>query len=159
MKPTASSRPVIEGAGPDITPAQREADEWADGLIRNRLPALRTLGGQWAATIAALTGLLGAGTVIDADDAVRGLKEPWGPVYGLLVGAALISAAVATYLAGEVAAGGLREIPIDINERLNLQDRLYRNAVQRFHWSRAATAAALVLLGLSFAVRWYAPVT
>jgi len=103
--------------------------------------------------------LLGAGTVINADVAIRALDGPWDLLYGVLVAAALTSAAAATYLAAQVAAGGLHEIPADVRERLSLRDRLFDHAVRKLRWSHWATALALFLLACSFAVRWYAPST
>src|SRR5688500_4571177 len=87
-----------------LTPEMRDADEWAEQLIAEQFPRTRALAAQWGATLAALTALFGAGTVIDADDAVRALHpEGWGIAYGILTAGALLAAAIAILLAAHAA--------------------------------------------------------
>ena len=140
-----------------LTPEMRDADEWAEQLIAEQLPRTRALAAQWGATLAALTALLGVGTIIDADDAVRALDPGWGIAYGILTAAALLAAAIAILLAAEAAHGSLSTIPPDVAERVALRRRLVAEAQRNLEWSRRAAAVAALLLIASFGVRWYAP--
>lgn len=152
-------RPRVVGPGRPVTPAERDADEWAEQLLAERLPAIRSLAERWGTIVGTLTGLLGAGSVINADDAVRALREPWSVIYGVLAGAALASAAVATYLAGRAASGGLHQVPPGVRDRMALRTRLFASAARDLALSRRTTALALLALAASFAIRWYAPVS
>jgi hypothetical protein len=126
------NEPRLPKVGPaKLTPEIRDADEWAEQLIAEQLPRTRTLAAQSGATVAALTALFGAGTVIDADDAVRALDpEGWGIAYGILTAAALLAAAIAVLLAAHAAHGSLSTIPPDVTEREALRRRLVAEAQQ-----------------------------
>ena len=140
-----------------LSPTDLEVDAWAEQLVRERLPRIRTLGEKWSATIATLTGLLGAGSVLSSDQAVRSLAPGWRVGYGALVVAALVAAVFATICAATVAQGGIVEIPPDIAGRHKLHDRLLQGGWRNLQRSRAATVVALILFAVAFAVRWYAP--
>ena len=142
-----------------LTPALRDADIWAEQVVRERLPRTRELAQQWGATVTALTSLLGAGTIISSDDVVRSLDPPaWSMLYGVLVGFSLVSAAVSILLASLAGQASWAVIRPGVRERLALYEELVTRARNQLWWSRVLAAISLVLLIISFAVRWFAPV-
>ena len=140
-----------------LSPADREADIWAEELTRERLSRIRSLGEKWSATVATLTGLLGAGSILASDQAIRALVPVWRVAYGVLAGAALTSAVLATIAAAYAAQGGIVRIPADIVGRRQLQERLVEDGWRHLRRSRFLVITALVLLATALAIRWYAP--
>lgn len=141
-----------------LTPEQRDADIWAEEILRERLPRTRQLAQNWQAIISAITALLGAGTLISADDVIRALDPPgWAVLYGVLTGLALLSAAGSILLASLAGQASWPVIPPGARERLALRETLIIRTRRLLKWSQLLAGIALILLICSFAVRWYAP--
>jgi hypothetical protein len=112
---------------------------------------------KWGATVTAVTSLLGAGTLIDADTAVRSLR-PWAAyVYGGLVITALGCAAKAILSAAQAAQDKPITVPPAAAERLKLYREHTDEAMKALGKSREFAGLAFVLLLVSFLVRWFAP--
>jgi len=140
-----------------LTPQQRDADLWAEQILRERLPRTRELAKEWGATVAAVTALFGTGTVIDADAAVRALLRGWAAAYGVLVCLAILAAGGAILFASSAAQARLTVIPPGATERVATREQLVTLSLRDLRVSRWLAAAALLLLIASFGVRWYAP--
>jgi hypothetical protein len=140
-----------------LSSEQREADEWVKQLDRERLPRLREVAQQWGTAVSAVTGLIGAGSIVNADSAVRSLRGGWGLLYGVFAAAALLAAVVSILLAGAAARSQLVKLPVDVNAQIKLREQLVDLVVKRLFWSRAFFGLSILLLIIAFGIRWYAP--
>jgi hypothetical protein len=149
----------IIGAAP-TTPYEKEVEDWAEGLREEQLTTWRSLASGWAPTVSTLLALFGAASVLGADDSVRALQNSvWQPLYGVLVGIALILGGLAIYCAYVASQPGeVQNLGPSIEER---ETRYAEHISRAKNWltaSRLLTVAAVIFLAGSFAVRWYAPV-
>jgi hypothetical protein len=155
---TSESHPSLPNVNySPLTPEQRDADAWAEQALQQRLPATRDLAQKWGATVTALTALLGTGTIIDADDAVRALESSYAVYYGIAAGGALLAAAASILFASQAGQVGLVQIPPGVKERVALRNSLFEGAARKLRVSGFFAAVAVVLLIASFGIRWYAP--
>jgi len=150
------NRSSIRAAAP-ASEQERLADQWADEAILSHLPRLRTSAAEWQKAVASLAGLLGAGTLLNADSAVRALSPGWRIGYGVAAGLALVLAGSALALASVASQNREVEIPPDLGERLQLYNKTVEYTCSRLQLSRRCTALAAVALIISFAIRWYGP--
>ena len=140
-----------------LSSEQREADEWIKQLDRDRLPRLREAAQQWGTAVSTVTGLLGAGSVINADSAVRSLRDNWGLAYGVFAATALLAAVCSILFASAAARSQIVMLPVDVNEQIRLRDQLIATVVKRLFWSRTLFLVSILLLLAAFGIRWYAP--
>jgi hypothetical protein len=158
-KPPSSSPahlPRISGPA-DLSADDLAVDKWSEEAVQERLQRIRAVATAWGASVSAITALLGAGTVIDADDQVRALSSPWSILYGALTAVALCAAALSIYLASTAAQFRLQIMPIDLDARRRVRTRIYDLADRDLRRSRMCALVAVVGLILSIGVRWYAP--
>jgi hypothetical protein len=153
----ASNPPSRSAKAVDLTDEQRRANAWAEQAIEQRIPQLRALAGRWTTTLGTLVGLLGGASVLNADDKVRALDSFWRITYGIIAFFAVGLAAVATYL-GMLAAGEREfDVPPDLAGRVREMNNTFQRGRTFLRYSLVLAGIALVLLAISFAVRWYAP--
>jgi hypothetical protein len=150
-------RPTILGPA-ELSGDDLALDDWARAAVSERLPRLRTVSTAWATAVSTITALFGAATVIDADSQVRALKAPWHVIYGILTAASLLCVAAGIALAFWGGQFRSETVPPDVEGRRELRKEVVARTDRDLKWSQIATAAAVVLLIASLAVRWYAPI-
>jgi len=149
--------PRVAGAAP-LSRDEIAADRWAEAVVSERGANLRVLATSWGATVSAITGLFGLGTLADADAVVQSLRDGFWPVaFGILVTSSVAAAAGSLYFASHAAQAQIIRVPAGVQERLRLRDASFDEALTSVGRSRKLALAALVLLALCTAVRWYAP--
>lgn len=141
-----------------LTAAELAADAWAEKAIDERLPTIRAAASDWGKAVATIAGLLGAGSLLNADTAVRELSSGAAITYAALAGLAFVSAVAAVTLASLAAAPHRQLITPDVGDRGRLRDSTFTTAARRLDASRIATGLAVLLLLASFAVRWFGPI-
>jgi hypothetical protein len=147
-------------AAGQASPDELRALTWSESLSEDQLNAWRRLASTWGATISVLLGLLGAGTVLNADDDVRALAgSTWPALFGCFALIALGSGAFAIY-AAHVASQPVKveNIGPSTTEQVAAYEGLISRTQRWLNWSKIATCISIVALISSFAVRWYAPV-
>jgi hypothetical protein len=150
-------RPPVIRASTSISLEELAADEWAEASIRERLPRVRAVATAWGATVTAITALFGVGTIAGSDTVVTKLSKPWGVLYGVLVGGALMAAAISLLFASLAAQFRRTEISPGIASRQGLHERIFQDTVRDLRRSRLAAGLAILLLVLAMSVRWYGP--
>lgn len=151
---TTPRQPRILGAA-TITPAELDADQWAVSSVRERIPRVRAVATAWGATVTAITGLFGLGTLAGADAVVSRLHSPWSGLFGALSLGSILAAAISLLFASWAAQPSRLTIPVDAAQRALLHDQTFDKAVERLGVSRICAGAAVVLLFLCLLVRWY----
>lgn len=142
--------------GVPTEPGDSEIDAWADAAIAERLPRLRAVAAEWQKTVGAVAGLLGAGTLLNADTTVRALSPDARNLFALAAGLAFTAAAASIVLASLAAQPRVRRIPPGVVARRAARDGAFSYAHGRLLASRWCAGIALFALLVSFGVRWYA---
>ncbi|MDC7121199.1 hypothetical protein OMK64_06590 [Cellulomonas fimi] len=137
-------------------PGDSEIDAWADAAVAERLPRLRAVAAEWQKTVGAVAGLLGAGTLLNADSTARALPLGARHVFTLAAVLAFTAAAASIVLASVAAQPRIRTIPPGVAARRAARDEAFSYARARLVASRWCAGVALVALLVSFGVRWYA---
>jgi len=144
---------TVPDAGED--PEDLAAEEWAEAAIRERLPRLRAMATEWQKTVATVAGLFGAGTLFNADTAVRALGWIGKTGFAVLAVVAFLAASGSIVLASLASQTRLVEIPPDVVSRRRLRDQEFEEARLRLRWSRLLAGVAVVALLGSFLFRWF----
>ncbi|MET7421193.1 hypothetical protein [Dactylosporangium sp. NPDC005555] len=140
-----------------VTDDDRAWQGRADRTDAEALPAMRALAGRWAATIGALTGLLGLTALAGGPRTSDQLDGAWRIVIGALVLLAVLAAATATWLAADAHGGSVQRV-LTTYDRLREGHRAEIGRVhRRFRWSKLATAAAMAALIVAAGLAWFAP--
>ncbi|MBO0901802.1 hypothetical protein J1G42_14550 [Cellulomonas sp. zg-ZUI222] len=142
--------------GVPTEPGDSEVDAWADAAVSERLPRLRAVAAEWQKTVGTVAGLLGAGTLLNADTAVGSLSPAARNLFALAAGIAFTAAAASIVLASLAAQPRIQEIPPGVVARRAARDEAFVYARRRLVASRWCAGIALVALLASFGVRWYA---
>jgi hypothetical protein len=142
-----------------LTPRYREADLWAEQVIRDRLPRIRELAEKWSGTVSALTGLLSIAALVGSEDQIRKLQVCAKYGYGVVAIAALLCAGAAILNAARAAQAQEVNVPVDVTKRFELREGLIAQAQRWLGRSRVFAFLALALVAFLALIRWYGPVT
>jgi len=140
-----------------LTPAELAADAWAEKAIDERLTAIRSAASDWGKAVATIAGLLGAGSLLNADTAVRALKPNADIAYAVLAALAFVTAVAAVTFASLAASPRRRLFGPDVGSRQTARAAAFTRASRLLFASRITTGLAVTLLLASFGVRWFAP--
>ena len=127
----------------------------AQKLAGERLTALRGQGEKWAASVGALTGILGIVTLAKGPDDVSKLPSPWQGWAIALIGLAVLAGVVALLAASFAAQGWPRDSRFTGEEIRRLETSDARTARDLIGWSRIATVLAVAALIGSVGVTWW----
>ena len=149
----------IGGHGP-ISTADREA---FDILVKDALPAVRSMAAAWRTGLTALVTLVTTGVVLTGRNAAATLTVPWRIAVTLSVGLGLALALAGLWnaLTAEVGARARLHTLDDIRDRYAsvtaYQVGLAAAASRRLSTARIFVAASLVLLLAGVLLTWWAP--
>lgn len=146
--------PSVQGAR--LNPEDRAADDWAEAAVRDRLPRLRATAAAWQQTVGTVAGLLGIGTLFNADAVVDKMSEPEKAWFAVLAIAAFLAASGSIALASLASQYRSVEIPPDVTARRGLEDAAFKYTRLRLMWSRQLAGVAMLALLGSFLFRWFA---
>lgn len=149
---STQGKPRVQGVS--VNPEDFAVDDWAEAALRDRLPRLRAMAGEWQKTVGTVTGLFGAGALFNADTAVRALDGSSKTIFAVIAVSAFLAAAASIVLASLASQSRLAEIPPDVTARRRLQDEAFTYTRRRLKWSRQLAGVAVVALLASFLIRW-----
>jgi hypothetical protein len=147
----------------DVEPATVElsAVAWEDKSDQLEFDALTRVRGaaeKWAASLAAILGLFGTLVLVRGPSDISTLQSPYRVIVGVVLGLALIAAAIAIYDAALAAQGTPREVAWPSGPELRQWERDQAvKAKSRLRRSRGLTFVAVGLVVLASALTWYAP--
>ena len=158
----ASTRPAAASADRPrpVSPADREA---FDALVKESLPAVRSMVAAWRNGLTALITLVTTGIIITGRTATTALAVPWRIAVTLTIGAGLALAIVGLWhtLAAEVGARTRLRTLDDIRaEYASVQAYQVGQAAaagRRLQAARIVVAVALGLLLTGVVLTWWAP--
>jgi hypothetical protein len=133
-------------------------EERSEQLEFEALTRVRAAAEKWAASLTAILGLFGTVLLVKGRDDISKLTVTFQVLVGLVLLAALVTAAVAAYLAALAAQGTPEEVRWPSGPALRQWEREQALLAKgRMKTSRRVTGITLALLVAAVALTWYGP--
>jgi hypothetical protein len=160
---STSSTPRLAETSPVPRPVSRADREAFDELIKDALPAVRSMAVAWRTGLTGLITLVTTGVVLTGRNASNDLTGPWRVAVTLAIAGGLVLAIVGLWqtLTAEVGARARLQSLDDIRKNYAsvkaYQVGLAAAASRQLQAARTLVAAALGLLLLGVILTWWAP--